>query len=60
MTNSKDEIFHQHIIMNFIDFFCYAVHIVILINEPFYITYLSNRLCHVVRYLLVGTMYVPR
>jgi len=60
-TTSKDEIFCQHIAMNFIDFFK-NVHIVILINELqfFYITYLSSMLCHVPRYLLVGTMYVAK
>jgi hypothetical protein len=48
--------------MNFIEFFCFNLHIVILINELqfFYIIYLSSMLCHVPRYLLVGTMYVAR
>jgi hypothetical protein len=46
--------------MNFIDFFGFNVHIVTLIIELqfFYIIYLNNMLCHVLKYLLVGTMYV--
>jgi hypothetical protein len=46
--------------MNFIDIFCFDIHIVILNNEYFYVIYLSSRLCHVVKYLVVSTMYVAR
>jgi hypothetical protein len=48
--------------MSLIGFFCFDVHIVILVNELqiFYTTYLGNRLCNVPRYLLVGNIYVPK
>jgi hypothetical protein len=59
-TISKDEIFCQDIGINFIGFFCFDVHVVILINEFqfFYITSLGNSLCHVPKFLLIVTMYV--